>query len=263
MKRSERKIYCRCIAVMAAYIISATWFYTCPVSAKNVPCEDFGGAVDNFTAEDAKIDLRGVFDENSAMPCCDREAFERWYAEYERKTSEEESTVAESHETEEVESLQENTTEVPHTEIESAVETDSERVVTLYEVDGIMPDPALQQMLYEALDRHGISYWYELAWVQCYQESKWNVYAVNPNNLIDSGILQFRSLYWDWSRGDLFSPQAQFDLYSEQMANRLNQGLSADECISRHKTSDYCPTVDWGYVQEVKQHLPNLRKVEL
>ena len=243
MKRSERKIYCRCIAVMAVYIVSAVWFYTTPTQAQADLSEkavftDDTLAVEKTSTEQATVAKTGQIRENKASL--------RKVGEVEQESQAEET---------------ESETCTTDAEEVSEVGTGTDESPVIYSVDGITPDPDLQRMLYEALDRHSISYFYEIAWVQCYQESKWQVYAVNPNNLVDSGILQYRATYFDYSRGDIFDPAVQFELYSEQMSARLNQGLSADECISRHKTSDFIGTVDWQYVAEVKQHLNSLRKV--
>lgn len=255
MKRQERKIYCRCIAIMAVYIIAGVWFYTMPCDAKIAPLEAVAESDGNFIEESGEVAKNAQIRENTAML--------RKVGEVEQTASEEETALAEALVAEKVESIQEDD---PITQdlfkTESAVETSYERNVTLYSFGDQMIEPYLQTMLYEALDRHGISYWYEIGLCQIWQESKGNIYVVNASNGIDSGILQYRATYWDWTRGDLFSPEAQFDLYAEQMSARLNQGLSEDECISRHKTSDYSTAVDWGYVQEVRQHLPNLRKVK-
>lgn len=116
-------------------------------------------------------------------------------------------------------------------------------------------------MMYDALNRHGVSYFYEIGICQMWQESRGNIFAENPNGK-DKGVLQYRLQYWDWNRGDIFDPAAQIELYAEQMAQRLNSGLSADECISRHNTSDHVSEVNWEYVAQVKQHLSNLREVK-
>lgn len=255
MKRSERKIYCKCIAVMAVYIISAVYFFTLPSQAhaeiaKNVPYLDDTVSVEEFTAEPSETPEMGQIREMSGMPCENREQFERWMETYEQETEEEESSqwvdVAETAETKQ---------EVREIGV-GTVET------VLYSVNGETLNPELAQKLHDALEKYSIGYFWEIALAQCYQESHFNVYAVNPNNLIDSGILQYRATYWDWNRGDIFSVDAQFELYAEQMANRLSAGLSADECISRHKTSDFSTAVDWEYVGQVKQWLGTIREVE-
>ncbi len=131
----------------------------------------------------------------------------------------------------------------------------------LFLINGDLIPIYIQSMLYNTLARYGIEYWYEIALCQMYQESHGNVYAENPNGL-DKGLFQYRITYWDWSRGDIFDPAAQIELYAEQMARRLNSGLSVEECISRHMTSDYCTDVNWQYVSDVKQWLGTLQTYE-
>lgn len=260
MRKEERKIYTRCIAIMAVYIIAGVWLYTMPSQAhtaqiaENVPYLDETVSGEEFTAEPSETPKKGQIRENtpmSAMPCDDPENFKRWMETYEQ----EQETCEQ-----ETEPEPEPTT-VPTDECKVTTGTD-ETPVTFYSVNGETLNPELAQKLHDALEKYSIGYFWEIALAQCYQESHFNVYAVNPNNLIDSGILQYRATYWDWNRGDIFSVDAQFELYAEQMANRLNAGLSADECISRHKTSDFSTAVDWEYVGQVKQWLGTIREVE-
>lgn len=254
MKRTERKIYTRCIAIMAAYIIAGVYFYNLPCDAKFAPLEAFEETDGNFTEESAIVAKTWQIREDtgiSGMPCESPEQFARFLETYEQETEEE--TTGER-------------TEVPtETEAERVrVPSDTEEVETevqIFAVGNEVLNPELQVLMYDALDRHGIAYWYEIGLCQLWQESHGYIYAVNPVNNEDMGVLQYKNRYWDWSLGDIFDPAVQIELYAEQMANRLNQGLSVEECISRHKTSDFCPTVDWQYVAEVKQHLSSLREV--
>lgn len=132
----------------------------------------------------------------------------------------------------------------------------------IYRIAGELPDPELQRAIWDALQAAGISYWYEGALAQCWQESHFKQYAVNPVNGLDSGLYQYRSTFWDWSRGDIFDAGAQIRRYAEEMAARFNAGLSVDEAISRHKTSDYVTEIDWTYVQQVRQWLGQMEVVE-
>lgn len=135
-----------------------------------------------------------------------------------------------------------------------------EESITVYTVNGELIDPVIQQKLYNALEKHGIGYWYEGALAQMYQESGGNPMIVNPTNGIDTGLFQYREPFWDYSRGDIFDPEAQIELYVEETAARINAGLTVDEVISRHFTSDYVTEVDWEYVQQVKQWLNKIEK---
>lgn len=239
---------------MAAYIIAGVWFYTMPCNAEICPIEPSEIADGKIIEGSGEVAKNPQIRENTASL--------RKVGEVEQTASQEETALVEALVTEKVESIQEDD---PITQdlfkTESAVETSYERNVTLYSFGDQMIEPYLQTMLYEALDRHGISYWYEIGLCEMWQESQGDIYAVNPLNGEDMGVMQYKIRYWDWSRGDIFSPEAQLELYAEQMARRLNAGLSKEECISRHITSDYCTEMDWQYVSDVLQHLPNMRKV--
>ena len=97
---------------------------------------------------------------------------------------------------------------------------------------------------------------------QCYQESRGDPTVTNETNGIDKGLFQYRSTFWDWSRGDIFDPEVQIGLYVSQMANRFSAGLSTDEAISRHNTSDYVTEINWQYVADVKQWLGRMEVIE-
>ena len=131
----------------------------------------------------------------------------------------------------------------------------------LYMISGELIDPEIQRKLYRALEAEGIDYWYTGALAQMFQESHCHQYAENPNGL-DKGIYQYRITYWNWNDGDIFSIDAQLQRYASEMSARFNAGLSVDEAISRHKTSDYCTTVDWTYVGHVKQWLGQMEVVK-
>lgn len=133
--------------------------------------------------------------------------------------------------------------------------------IPIYRIAGEDVDEDLQVALYEALAAEGIEYWYEGALAQMFQESHGKRYAENPNGL-DKGVMQFRITYWNWSDGDIFDVNAQFRRYAREMAARFGTGLSVDEAISRHKTSDYCTTIDWTYVGHVKQWLNQMEAIK-
>lgn len=259
MKRWEANIYMKCIAILAFGIIAAVFLMTLPVSAKKAVLTDDSTVGEYFIDQTAKSPENALFDANSAMPCVDGESFKKWMETYEQ-TASEEVEVSEREESSSEVPVNETRCEVSEEETETVQET-VPHTAKVFSVNGETLNPELQALLYDALDRHGISYFFELACVQCYQESHFNVWAENPNGR-DKGILQYRLQYWDWNRGDIFDPAAQFELYAEQMAARLNAGLSADECISRHNTSDFVTAVNWEYVGQVKQHLANLREVK-
>ena len=141
---------------------------------------------------------------------------------------------------------------------EASVEAD---LPVLYRIAGEEIQEELQIKLYQYLSDAGIDYWYTGALAQMFQESHCHQYAENPNGL-DKGIYQYRIIYWNWDDGDIFSIDAQLQRYCSEMSERFNAGLSVDEAISRHKTSDYCTAVDWTYVGHVKQWLGQMEEVK-
>ena len=137
----------------------------------------------------------------------------------------------------------------------------------IYLIAGDLIPEEIQRTLYEVLQAEGIEYWFTGALAQVYQESHGNPRAENPNGL-DKGLLQYRTTYWPATAAaygeagaDIFDWQAQLRVYARQTAARLNAGLTADETISRHKTSDYCTEVDWLYVQHVKQWIGHMEVI--
>ena len=148
---------------------------------------------------------------------------------------------------------------------EASAETEAvekEAGFRIYRIAGELPDPEMQRAIYDALLAAEIPYWYEGALAQCFQESHFQRFAVNQQNGLDSGLFQYRSTYWDWAQGDIFDAGAQIRKYAAEMAARFNAGLSVDEAISRHKTSDYCTEIDWEYVRQVRQWLGQMEVVE-
>lgn len=256
MERDERNIYIRLGVIIAVWLIAEIILLTrnanAAESAKNAPYSASESSDEDFIAECDEAAKTGqilqmtAIDDDSAMPCCDPEGFGEWYESYCASSREDEETEFETDISTEVGEVESGTDEVP---------------ITLYSVGEDTLNPELQAMMYDALNRHGVSYFYEIGICQMWQESSGNIFAENPNGK-DKGVLQYRLQYWDWNRGDIFDPAAQIELYAEQMAQRLNSGLSADECISRHNTSDHVSEVNWEYVAQVKQHLSNLREVK-
>lgn len=191
--------------------------------------------IEDFTEESSETSETGLFDDQSAMPCVDPEVFAAWYEEYQHA------------------SITSNTLEALEPEI------------PIYHFN-VGPnehqiEPDLQRLLYHYLEEAGIEYWYEGALAQMYQESHGIWWAENQNGL-DKGIYQYRITYWNWNDGDIFDVDAQLQRYCSEMAARFNSGLSADEAISRHKTSDYVTTIDWTYVGHVKQWLPLMEAMQ-
>lgn len=229
MTREERRIYQLGVFVAAVLIVAIVMVLTegcAKIEAYAAEAVQFEEEVEKPSEAPEKAD----FDANSAMPCVDREAFWRWYESYSASS---ETVGSEPEATE----------------------------PALYRIAGEEVDADLQIRLYHHLEEAGIPDWFTGALAQMYQESHCKQYAENPNGL-DKGIFQYRITYWNWSDGDIFDLDAQMSKYASEMAARFGSGLSVDEAISRHKTSDYVTSVDWTYVAQCKQWLGQLEVVE-
>lgn len=252
MNREERRIYQLGVAFAAVMIIAMTSVLTeeCGKNAVYAAAEAVDG---NFIDGAATSPEKGQICENSAMPCVDAESFRRWMETYEPETTEEARTDAVRPDHEDV-----RTEEITlATETETAVEA---AVPTLYRIAGEEIDEGIQVRLYQHLQEAGIPYWYEGALCQMFQESHGQQYAVNPNNGIDCGLYQYRITYWT-EPADIFDVDAQLRRYASDMAARFNSGLTVDEAISRHNTSDSVEAVNWEYVGQVKQWLGQMEAV--
>ena len=235
MSREERRIYSFGVVVAAILIIAIVAVLTDGCGAKIDAYAAPVALVEDFTEESSETSETGLFDDQSAMPCVDPEGFAAWYEEYQHA------------------SITSNTFEALEPEI------------PIYHFN-VGPnehqiEPDLQRLLYHYLEEAGIEYWYEGALAQMYQESHGIWYAENVNGL-DKGIYQYRITYWNWNDGDIFDVDAQMRRYASEMSARFNSGLSVDEAISRHKTSDYCTAVDSLYVSHVRQWLPLMEVVK-
>lgn len=266
MKRSERKIYCKCIAIMAVYIISAVYFYTLPSQAYTAEIAENGSylgetvSVEEFTAEPSETSKNGKIRENtpmSDMPCENPEAFERWLETYEQETSEEDTDGIDT-DADCREDVSETRSEVMQTALETTLENPTERTsetVAVYSVNGETMNPELQEYLYQRLADYNIEWFMPYAVMIAYQESKFNIYAENPNGL-DKGLFQFRLPYYTGQ--NIFDPYEQIDIFCQQMANRSQYDVY--EMISRHNVSDF-GSYNEVYVGQVLAHEKNLRKV--
>ena len=253
MNCEERRIYQLGVAFAAVMIIAMTSVLTeeCDKNTVYAAAEVVDG---NFIDGTAASPEKGQIREDSAMPCVDAESFRRFLETYEPETTEEARTDAVRPDHEDV-----RTEEITlATETETAVEA---AVPTLYRIAGEEIDEGIQIRLYQHLQEAGIPHWYEIGLCQMFQESSGNVWAVSKDGR-DMGILQFRAQYWDWNRGDIFDVDAQMSRYASEMAARFNSGLSVDEAISRHMTSDFVSTINWEYVADVKQWLGQMEVVE-
>lgn len=239
-------------------------------------------SVKDFIEESAGRPKKGEIS-LSGMPCENPEQFERWLKEHEQTTGEE------SHETEgeslegcveesrferdnEISGIEETSSEVAaeseSNQEPSKIQSVPEEASRIYRIMGEEIDPYVQKRLYMVLAKAGIAYWYETAICQLFQESRGNCGAVSKDGK-DHGIFQFRLEYWDevceqygHAGASIYDVDVQIDIYVRQTAARLNAGLSADEVISRHKTSDYVTEIDWQYVAQVRQWFEQMEAIK-
>ena len=111
----------------------------------------------------------------------------------------------------------------------------------------------LDEYLRMALESAGIGWWYPYGCAQITQESHWNPNAISDDGL-DYGVLQFRKQYWGGPE-DIMDPYAQIRVYVSNTQRRISSGLSIEEVISRHNTSDWVTEINWEYVRLVLQYL--------
>lgn len=256
LNREEKKGWiCGAIGV-TALVIEAVCVFGPKTAVSAAPTE----AIEEIVEETAEMPEKGQIRSHSAMPCEDAESFRRWYEEhrrnYEPETAEESRNDGSGtdHESDGEKFEEAGIPETGATEVESTMPP-------LYRIDGETIDASIQERLYSCLQDAGIGYWYEGALAQMYQESRGQQYAVNQNNHEDMGLFQYKSRFWDWSSGDIFDIDAQLRRYTAEMAARFNAGLTVDEAISRHNTSDHVATINWEYVGQVKQWLDRMEEI--
>lgn len=260
MKRSERNIYCKCIAVMAVYIIAGVWFYTMPCNAEICPIDGLEESDGKIIEETPIVAETGQIRENthmSAMPCCDRESFEKWMETYEQ----EQETCEQ-----ETEPEPEPTT-VPTDECKVTTGTD-ETPVTFYSVNGETLNPELQAYLYQRLAEFHCEFFFRYALCQIYQESRFNAAAENTNGL-DKGICQFRLPYFgELAREaglveyDIFNPIDSIYVYTYLMCKYLNEtGGDVAMSLSLYY-SGYGGPYSSEYVKDVTQWFETMKEVE-
>lgn len=228
------------VAVMMVAVLMSN------VGAKKGSFTDDSLSVEEITTEEAETPKTPQISPytGGGMPCENPEQFKRWHETYEQETSEEaEDTVSE----------RETVREIPSSE----AETDSEPTI-FYEIDGEQLNPDIQTYLYDSLSAHGIEWFMPYAVLICYQESRFNPYAENPNGK-DKGLFQYRKAYYTGQ--DIFNPYEQIDIFTQQMAHRAEIGCDVYEMISRHNVSDY-GSYNHTYVAQVMQHEQKLREVK-
>ena len=119
------------------------------------------------------------------------------------------------------------------------------RTVAFVMGEGVI-DPEILCELKARLTAYGIENWLPYAEATMFQESKANPVAENRNGL-DKGLFQYRITYWSAvcvehgfpADTSIFDWRVQIAIYVSDTARRLNSGLSIEQTISRHNTSDY------------------------
>ena len=239
MTRYERKIYSFGVVIAAILIIAIVSVLTEGCGAETAVYAAPMVNVKDFTEVATEAPKKAKIREQEAMNEPETEEQDRCYK------------IGTDHEEDRTDTESELRT------TEASVEAD---LPVLYRIAGEEIQEELQIKLYQYLSDAGIDYWYTGALAQMFQESHCHQYAENPNGL-DKGIYQYRITYWNWNDGDIFDVDAQLQRYASEMSARFNAGLSVDEAISRHKTSDYCTAVDWTYVGHVKQWLGQMEAI--
>lgn len=282
MKRGERKIYCRCIAIMAVYIISAVYFYTLPTQAhtaqitENVPYLDEAVSGEEFTTDDGEVAKKGQIRENtpmSAMPCEDPEAFKEWLETYEQETGEEARVeidfVPDSREDvpQEVPTVQSSEVETS-AEVESGSSEEVSEACSFYSVNDETLNPELQRYLYSRLQEFGCEWFFRYSLCQLYQESRYDSNAVGKSGL-DCGLCQFRYPYFPsvaeeagLVEYDIFNPIDSIYVYTYLMCKYLN-GTGGDVAMSLSLYySGYGGPYSSEYVRDVTQWFETMKEVE-
>lgn len=163
----------------------------------------------------------------------------------------EQSVQADSHQTQETQTVC-DTVPVPE-ETQNATEVAGSEVSANVQQTSNNTECGLEECLRQCLESAGVGWFYPYAYAQIMQESRWNPNAVNSNGL-DYGLLQYRITYWREPE-PIMDPYAQIRKYVSQVSARIAAGLSIEEIISRHITSDYVTEINWEYVNLVLSHM--------
>lgn len=269
MKRDERRIYQVGVAVAAVLIIAMTAVVTEECSAKTAAYADTETAGEEIPTEAGESPEKGQIREHNASQRIQRvETLEETYEPEAEKETENEAERRTTSEADRGHALGNDTRGKRGNFRSSTADAGSHEAdggtapePLYYRIAGDLIPEEIQLAMYEALAAEGIEEWFSGALAQVYQESHGNPWAENPNGL-DKGLLQYRITYWPATAAaygepgaDIFDWRAQVRVYARQTAARISAGLSVDEIISRHKTSDDCPALDPAYIQQVRQWL--------
>lgn len=136
----------------------------------------------------------------------------------------------------------------------------------IYTVDGSMLDIETQIYINNVLYELDIHDWMPVMMCQIYQESRNNHFA-EASNLLDKGLLQFRSTYWPeycarWGiTADIYDSRAQIAIYAREIRQRLMNGETMEQAISDHYTGGVY--FDATYVNDVLKWMNCIEKADL
>lgn len=268
MKRDERRIYQVGVAVAAVLIIAMTAVVTEECSAKTAAYADTETAGEEIPTETGESPEKGQIREHNASQRIQRvETLEETDEQEASKEAPAETTGESRMDGDAADQADAADSEGARSD-SGPEEMASETSVPIYRIAGDLIPEEIQTELRNALAAEGIEEWFSGALAQVYQESHGNPWAENPNGL-DKGLLQYRTTYWPATAAaygepgaDIFDWRAQVRVYARQTAARISAGLSVDEIISRHKTSDECPALDQAYIQQVRQWLGKMEATE-
>lgn len=151
--------------------------------------------------------------------------------------------------------------------VEGTVEEDREGPIYYAYKGREVLDHRLQYHLYDLWQRFDMPEgWYKYAIGLIYQECSFHKDSINhnPDGSSDIGYFQYNTRWFSGTAAKYGSPDLDINnnfhqayLFVLQTKARMNQGLSLEECISRHRRGDY-DGYDAEYVALVFQRTANL-----
>lgn len=248
----------------AAYIIEAVMF----VTAIGFAVSDAQAAKSAQYIEDTAFPVTTVVETTEAVKRANFEVTEG----NEQETSEEGDEETEPFLSGDAETKSEGESDDAHIETETApVQSSTEasyEEVPYYSYKGNEPlDHRLQYHLYDLWQRFDLpEEWYIYAIGLIYQECGFHRDSVhhNPDGSSDVGFFQYNTRWFSGTAAKFGRPDLDINnnfhqayLFVVQTKHRMNQGLSLEECISRHRRGDY-DGYDAEYVSLVFQRTANL-----
>lgn len=135
-----------------------------------------------------------------------------------------------------------------------------------YSVNNCILDKDLQDYLRYCLRWQGIEWFMPISMAQIFQESKFDVNALNPNGL-DMGLCQFRITYFDYYAKqagmvtyDIWNPFDALYVYADLTARNLKEYGSIEKALSAYYTGGAGYSEE--YVNDVMQWLETTYEFE-